>query len=527
MTDELVLALDASTTACKALAFDQAGRVRVEARAPIDLRHPSAGAWEQDAEQWWTAALAAIRSLTAELGVKTAALRAMCVTHQRETFVVADEQGRPLRPALTWMDTRCRSDVERAVGALGFGRLHELSGKPPCTTPSFYKLLGLLRTEPELAAGPVRPLDVHAFLAWRLTGRYATSLGSADPLGLVDMRSRAWAPELCELAGLTPAALPELLAPGALLGTMLPTVAASCGLPAGLPLVAGLGDGQAAALGAGIVGPRVAYLNLGTAIVCGVTVPDYRHALGYRTLFGGVPGSYLLESDLQGGTYTLDWLCERLLGWKLDGEPDQRRPAPAVLAQLEREASGLAPGAEGLLLVPYWNGVMDPYWDADAAGVVLGWSGAHGPPHLYRAVLEGIALEERLKLQGLEQGAGPIVELVVLGGGARSALWCQILADVLGRPVVRAATAEATALGAAMLAAVGVGWHADLATAIAAMSHRGERFEPGSAQPLYDSLYREIYEGLYRSLRERLGRLGELRRRAEAVSVASPGRRSP
>lgn len=512
MTRDLVVGVDCSTTACKALAFDERGQIQGEARSAIRLDNPAPDAWQQDAETWWQGLLGAVRQLTDELGAGARGIRAVCVTHQRETFVLTDERGRPLHPALVWMDARCRPQVAAAVRRFGAERLHARSGKPACTTPSMYKLMYVLEQQPELAAQKPRLLDVHGFLVWRLTGRFATSLGSADPTGLVDMPARAWSAELAELAGITLAQLPELVAPGREIGRLEPEPAAMCGLAPGLPVIAGAGDGQAAGLGAGVVDTGQAYLNLGTAVVSGVLARDYRCDPAFRTLFGAADGTYFLESDLQGGTFTLSWLVDR---WLRHGRNDDQASVDAILAELEQQAVRLPPGADGLIVVPYWNGVMDPYWDDDATGIVVGWTGSHGPGHLYRAILEGIAFEQRLHTEGIEQAAGPVHTLAVLGGGSKSQLWCQILADVLEKPLARAASHEATALGAAMLAAVAVGMHADLTAAARVMTATTDRFEPGAARSAYQALYEQVYRDLFPALQPSLSRLARLRRTAE------------
>jgi xylulokinase len=492
---DLVLGVDSSTTACKVIAFDAEGRAVAEGRAAIPLHNPSPGAWEQDAEDWWRALCEASRACVAQ--IDPARLGAMAIANQRETFVLTDDHGRPLTPALVWMDHRCAAAVERVVarvGHLGRDWLHEVSGKPACTTPSLYKLAGLFERQPEMAEALARHspaagfVEVHGFLAWRLSGKPVSSLAAADPTGLVAMMEDRWSPELMAVVGLRAEQLAVLHKPADVMGTVTESAAAATGLPAGLPIVAGAGDGQAAGLGAGIVAPGTAYLNLGTAIVSGVLSREYRYDRAFRTLYGAAPGTYFLETDLQGGTFTITWLCEKLLGKTL-----------AILDELERDASGIAPGSEGLFLVPYWNGVMNPYWDDAARGILVGLSGEHRPAHLYRALLEGIALEQRLHTTGVEAASGPIDEMIVMGGGSKSALWCQILADAIGKPMVRAGTTEATALGAAMLAAVATGLHPSIEEAARAMSRRGERFDPGPNRAHYDALfprYRSIYPAI-------------------------------
>ncbi len=509
MSDRWVLGVDCSTTGCKAMVFDQTGQAVAEGRAPIALHNPGSDAWEQDAEDWWLAFCEACRAALRQLD-DLAPLQAVCLTHQRETFVLTDSAGQPLHAALVWMDKRGTEQVARARAQLGAERLHELSGKPACTTPSLYKLMALLDRRPELRDLAPQVLDVHAFISWRLTGRCVTSLASADPTGLIDMRQRHWAPDLLGLAGLDVSQLPELCEPGAPMGRVTDRAAAQSGLPAGLEVVAGAGDGQAAGLGAGIVAPGRAYLNLGTAVVSGVLSSDYRCDSAFRTLYGALPGSYFLETDLQGGTFTLDWLVERFLGGRPGGAG---LPSDQVLAGLEGQAASLPPGSDGLMLVPYWNGVMNPLWDDQASGVVVGWRGVHQPAHLYRAIIEGIAFEQRQHTTGVEQVVGDISEYVVMGGGSKSDLWCQVLADVTGKSVTRARSSEATALGAGIIAAGCCGLYPTVVAACAAMTGYGDRFDPGPAQRRYDQLYQEVYLGLYPAIQKPMQRLAQLRER--------------
>lgn len=502
----LVVGLDASTTAVKAIAWDDAGSAVAEGRAEIALSNPGLDAWEQDAETWWTATVESLQTLARALGARASEIKALCVTHQRETFVLTDDAGTPLAPALVWMDARSRDQVTRATEALGADKLHRLSGKPACITPSFYKLLGQLARDPSLAARAPRVLDVHAFLIFRLTGNWVTSLPSADPLGLVDMAGRRWADELIAFAGIDAAKLPRLASAGTSIGVLSASVAKLAGLPTELPVIAGAGDGQCAGLGAGIVEPGRAYLNLGTAVVAGVLSHDYVVDPAFRTLYAASGEGFFLESDLKGGTFTLTWLAEKWCNASTAAEVTR------VLATLESAAAGLPAGANGLTLVPYWNGVMNPYWDDDASGIVVGFTGSHGPAHLYRAILEGVAFEERLHVDAIEKASGQrIHEMIVMGGGSKSDLWCQILADVLERPIVRARTSEATALGAGILAAVAAGMHPDLATAVGAMTGTGARFVPGENVTRYAALLTEVYAPLFPALREPLAALSRFR----------------
>ncbi len=500
----VVLGIDASTTAVKAIAWDASGNARCEGRASYALNNPGTDAWEQDAEQWWQASLEALGQCCRGLAQEDE-VAALCIAHQRETFVLTDPEGHPLRPALVWMDARGKDGISDARGPLSEDRVHTISGKPPCITPSFYKLHALLAREPSLATRHTRVLDVHAFLAWRLTGAFATSRASADPLGMVDMQARAWSPDLLSALALDESQLPRLLEPGEPIGSVLDEVADAVGLPRGLPVIAGLGDGQAAGLGAGLVAPGRAYLNLGTAIVSGVLSRSYQTSRAFRTLYGGADRTYFLETDLLGGTFTLNWLLDQLLA------PEAEAGRKVSLDELEQQANQLSPGADGLMLLPYFAGVMNPYWDDDARGVMMGLSASHGPAHFYRAIVEGLALEHRVHTEGVEAALGwPIEEFIVMGGGSQSELWCQILADVLDRPILRCGTSEATCLGAGMLAAVHAKMHGDLTEAARAMTRTTRRFVPDDDQERYAELL-DIYRGVYPAARQTLSALARFR----------------
>lgn len=431
----LVVAVDCSTTAAKAIVVEADGSVVGQAAHPIATATPHPAWHEQDPGEWWTATRAAIAGAVAASG-RAADVGAVCLTHQRETFVCTDEAGNPLRPAILWLDGRAHAEIAE----LGTREVHALSGKPPDTTPAVYKLAWLARHEPDVLARAARVGDVHAVLAHRLTGRWTTATQSADTLGLFDLRRLDWSPELLALAGVRAEQLPALVAAGREIAPLLPDVAADLGLPGPVPLVAGIGDGQAAGLALGATRPGVAYLNLGTSMVMGVQSPQYATDDAFRTLAGVPAGEYTLETVLNAAAYLATWTRETFGGG-------------AGVAEMEAAAAQVPPGAEGLLVLPYWNAAQTPYWDPLARGAVVGWHGRHTPAHLYRAVLEGVAFELRLHLERLEAATGrPVEHIRAVGGGARSELWVRIVADVVQRPVRVCSAGEVSAAGAAVLA---------------------------------------------------------------------------
>lgn len=493
MTADLVIGVDCSTTAAKAVVWDMSGRAVAEGRAPIVHATPRPGWGEQDPADWWRAVVTAISGAAWQIDPTRVA--ALSIAHQRETFVCLDAAGEAIRPAMLWLDTRAVAEIK----AHGNDQVHEKTGKPPNTATSWYKLLWLKKNEPKAIARTRWVADVQAFIVHRLTGRWRTSTGSIDPLGLLDLRSFTLDETLLREAGLEGGQIPEIHAPGAILGELGRDVAALLGLTPGTPVVAGIGDGQAAGLGAGITAPGIAYLNLGTGMVSGTFSADYHWGRAFRTMSGPIAGTYMPETFIGGGTYNITWFIERFSDIPL-------RPFGLDVSAeslLEAAAARIPPASDGLLALPYLSGALAPYWDSDARGVYFGLTARHGKAHLYRALLEGLTMEQRLATSGAEAALGvPIKRVRVMGGGTRSALWCRILADVLKRPIEVTLETETTCLGAGMLAAAGAGLYGSIAEAASAMSGIRHIYEPDAQTgATYDRFY-AVYQQLYPRLSE-------------------------
>ncbi len=495
-----IVGVDSSTTASKAVVWDREGRAIAEGRQEFGLAMPHAGWHEQDAADWWRSTASALKEAAAN--VKSSDIEAIGLTHQRETFACLGEDGTPLRPAILWLDGRAVKEVEE----YGSEEIHRITGKVPDTTPAFYKLLWLRAHEPDVLERTATVTDVHGFLVKQLTGDWRTTSACADPLGLVDMESFDWSDEVLSKVGLNRSQLSELAPPGEVMGTLRDEVAEELGYPRGIPVVGGAGDGQSAGLGANVTKPGRAYLNLGTAVVSGTYSDEYAWAREFRTLGGPIPGTYTLETLLQGGTYSVSWFVNKLAGadaWRLGLDLSHEEVLEAAAARLPR-------GADGLLLVPYLNQAQTPYWDDYARGIVIGLAGHHGKAHLFRAILEGIALEQRLMTDGVESALEqPIETYLALGGGSRSKLWCQIIADATRRSVIACREVETTSLGAAMHAAAAIGWFDSIAQAAEGMSGEGARYEPEEAGvEAYERLF-EVYRDIYPGVSKLFPRLSE------------------
>lgn len=502
-TDRLVVAIDCSTTGAKAVVVDAEGRTVASGFAPISHESPRPGWHEQDAGGWWSATDAAVRAAVAQLDrAEQRLIGGVCIAHQRETFVLVDEDNRPLHPAVLWLDGRATREIEE----LGTPEVEQLSGKPADITPALYKLAWLSRHRRELLAGAAKVVDTHAFLVRELTGRWVTSLSSADPLALLDLSTADYSPRLLEVAGLRRDQLPDLVPAGTVLGPLRPELARGWSLPDHAVVVAGLGDGQAAGVGARVLEPSIAYLNVGTALLVGTECPGYVPSRSYRSMLSVLPGHTTVETFLSSGTYLPTWFRRRF-GTE-DGAPDP---------ELERAASSVPVGSDGLLTLPYWNAAQTPHWDPHASGVMIGWRGSHTRAHAYRSLLEGIAQEVRLQLDGLEAATDTTVHtLRAMGGGTRSPLFTQVLADALERPLQICAEPEISALGAAVVGMVALGVHPDLGAAATAMTRVGRVVEP---DPAAGATYRRL-RGLHRRLYPELR--GVMRELSDFVSSDTP-----
>jgi xylulokinase len=427
--------------------------------------------------------------------VDPARISAIAVSNQRETFVPLDKHGNSLRPAILWLDERCKNEVEAFSEKIGKEEILRITGKPPDYAPVVYRLAWMRKHESKLFKKIGMVCDVHSFIVWKLTGSFKTSWASADPFGLFDLKKKTWSRLILEALELDEHRFPEAYRPGTVLGRISKEASMATGMGTDTVIIAGGGDGQAAGLGANALSPERAYLNLGTAVVAGVYGKRYRTSEAFRTMISCSESGYYYECSLRAGTFAVDWFIKEAL--KID--PLRQ---PSIYEQLEREAQQVNPGCDGLFHLPYLCGVMNPYWDMNARGAFVGLSSFHTRGHLYRSILEGIAFEQLLAIDGVERHIGTAVnELAAIGGGASNKLWCHIFADVTGKNVCLPKNTEASALGAAIAAAVGLGWYRTFNEAADKVARTRRVIKPDTKnRKMYKKLY-EVYRNIYPGLK--------------------------
>jgi xylulokinase len=484
------IGIDSSTTATKALMLDERGDVVGVAASTYDYETPRPLWSQQHPDLWWDATCASIRQLLAETGVEPAAVAAVGLTGQMHGLVLLDEAGQVLRPAILWNDQRTAAECDEIRRRIGKERFIRITGNDALTGFTAPKILWVQRNEPDIYARARHILLPKDFVRLRLTGDYA--LDKADGAGtiLFDVAARDWSPEVLAALDIDPALLPPTHEGPAVTGTVSAAAAALTGLREGTPVMAGGGDQAAGAVGTGAVVEGVVSLSLGTSgVVFAATdtpaiEPDGRlHAFCHA-----VPGKWHLMGVMLSAAGSLRWFRDTLA------------PGESFDAVVE-PAGAVEPGSEGLFFLPYLTGERTPHPDPLARGAFVGLTVRHTRLHLARAVLEGVAFGLRDSFELMKgAGLGSVEQVRISGGGARSPLWRQILADVFGAELVTVNSTEGAAQGAALLAAVGAGAFPSVEVACAETIRITGRTAPGHHQATYDRLY-PLYRELYPALR--------------------------
>jgi len=502
--DELILAIDNGTQSLKAALFDPQGRlVAMEKEVFRPYVAPQPGWAEQDPDVFWQALCRACWRLWAGQRPAAGRVRGLALTTQRGTVINLDDQGQPLRPAMLWLDQR-RTFDEPPLGGL-WGLAFRLAGVRE--TIAYFQAEAeanwIRRHQPEVWRRTRRYLLLSGYLTYRLTGTFVDSVGCQVAYIPFDYKRLGWAAARdwkWPCLKIDPAWLPELHPPGTILGRVSAAAAAATGLPAGLPVVAAAADKACEVLGSGSVDPAVGCLSYGTTATVNVTHPRYVEAVRFLPAYpAAIPGQHTLEVQIYRGYWMVRWFKEEF------GHPEVEAAArEGVEAEtlFDRLVAGVPPGSMGLMLQPFWSpGLKLP--GPEAKGAVIGFGDVHTRAHLYRAILEGLAYALREGKERIEKATRiPITTLRVSGGGSQSRHALQVTADVFGLPTAKPHLYETSALGAALVAAVGLGLHADFPSAVAAMTRLGETVEPiAENRDRYEALYTEVYRKLYRRLR--------------------------
>lgn len=481
MGNSFFLGIDVSTTGAKALLIDEKGSVVSSATTPLTLSMPQPLWSEQDPQDWWQGVVQSVRQAVGQAGVDGAAVAAIGLTGQMHGLVLLDGDGQVLRPAILWNDQRTGAQCDEIRARLGFERLVQITGNNALTGFTAPKILWVQQNEPAVYARARHILLPKDYVRYRLTGKYAMDKADGSGTLLFNLQARDWSRDVLEALKIPADWLPPTYEGPQVTGILSSEAAALMGLRAGTPVMAGGGDQAAQAVGVGAVEPGIIALTLGTSGVVFATT-DAAHIEPQGRLHAfchALPGKWHFMGVMLSAAGSLQWYRDTL--------------APKEsFDHLLAPAAEIPAGCEGLLFLPYLTGERTPHPDPLARGAFVGLTVRHTRPHLTRAVLEGVAFGLRDSFELIKtSGKVKVSQVRVSGGGAKSLLWRQILADVFNAELVTVNTTEGAAYGAALLAGVGAGAWRNVPEACQAVIQL-----TGSTQPRPDSY--ERYEAQYR-----------------------------
>jgi len=510
---DLLLAIDCGTQSVRVLLFDLDGALVAKSQLAFDdYAVPTPGWLEHDVDGFWQATAAACQRLWQQHGDLREAVRGVAVTTQRGTVMPVDAQGQSLHPAIVWLDQRRAARVP-PIG-VAWRAAFRLAGVSETITHFQHEAEcnWLAEQRPELWSRTHKFLLLSGLLNWKLTGRFVDSVGSQVGYLPFDFKAHAWAGARdWKWQGLAVRReqLPELMPVGAVLGEVSAAAAAATGIPRGLPVIAAAADKACEVLGSGCLEPDIAALSYGTTATINVCTPKYLEPLPFLPPYpAALPGHYACEVQIFRGYWMVRWFKEQF------GDRETRAAeASGVAAESLFDAlvASVPPGSMGLMLQPYWApGIRHP--GLDAKGAIIGFGDIHTRAHLYRAILEGLAYALRDGRERIEKKTRtPLKELRVSGGGSQSDAALQLTADIFRLPASRPHTYETSGLGAAIDAAVGLGLHADHATAVRRMTRVARTFEPNPTDAgLYDALYAQVYRRMYPRLAPLYSRIRQI-----------------
>ncbi len=487
----------------RALLFDHQGKLVAKARVPIQSYFSTAPGWaEQQPEVFWEALCKSCHILWEMPTAQKDRIAGVALTTQRGTVINIDRSCKPLRPAVIWLDKR-RTEGLKPIGGL-WGLLFKVAGmsKTAAYLQAETEANWIANNQPEIWDKTYKYIYLSGYLTYLLTGRVADSIGCQVGYIPFDYKRMQWSKKFdwkWQAAPVRKDMLPELIQPSEMIGEISNQASMATGIPAGIPLIAAASDKACEVIGTGCLQSSIGCLSYGTAATINTLHHRYIEVIPLIPPYpAAVPGAYSLEVQIFRGFWMVSWFKQEF-GHVESNIAKQRGIEPESL--FDELVSSVPPGSDGLMLQPYWSpGLKVP--GPEAKGAIIGFSDVHSRAHLYRSILEGLAYALREGAQRTEQRSRvPIRELRVAGGGSQSNAALQLTADIFGLPASRSHVYEASGLGAAIDAAIGVKLYPSFEAAISEMTHLGDTFEPDqTTHQIYDELFNRVYLKMYKYL---------------------------
>ena len=489
------LGIDVGTGGTRALVMDEAGRVITSATEEHRaFASPQIGWAEQDPGDWWRACGVAVRKALAQGQLSGERIACVGLSGQMHGAVLLDDAMRVVRPALIWCDVRTEKQSRDLTNQIGAERLIQLTCNPALTNFTLTKCLWVRENEPENWSRVRALMLPKDYVRLQLTGERATDMADASGTLLLDVAHRCWSKEMLELVQMDASLLPSLYESPEVCGQVSAAGAAATGLREGTPVVAGAGDQAAGAIGMGVVSPGTVSATIGTSgvVLAATDGPALDPGGRLHTFCHAVPGRWMVMGVTQAAGLSLRWFRDQF-GDGNAGHGDSYE-------RLTAEAAHAPAGCDGLLWAPYLMGERTPYLDPKARGMLVGLTASHTRAHVIRAILEGVAFSLRDTFRIFQEIEVPVKTIRLGGGGARSALWGQIQADIYGQRVEMVEAEEGAAYGAAILAGVGAKAWPSVDAACNAVVRVAGSVSPNSKDALVMekayAVYRRIYPAM-------------------------------
>ncbi len=489
MEKQYILAHDLGTSGNKATLYDLNGRLLASSFYEYQTFYPKTNWVEQDPADWWKAVCISTKNLIEEAGISKSDILCICFSAQMMGCLPVDKEGNPLRKTIIWADLRSVKQAAFMEEAAGMKNVYQITGHRISPAYSAAKILWVKDNQPEIYNKTYKILHAKDYLIYKLTGKFVTDYSDASGMNLLDLEHKNWSEPILHAIGLKKDILPELHPSTGIAGGVTQEAASEVGLLEGTPVVIGGGDGSCAATGAGVVEKGSAYNVIGSSswIALATETPIFDPEM--RT-FNWVHLDESLFSPcgtMQSAGYSYSWLKNTLCGLETNQAKAENISPYEIINQLIEKSK---PGANHLLFLPYLLGERSPRWNPDAKGAFLGLKVTTTKEEIYRSVLEGVAFNLKIILDIFNQ-FNPIDEVIVIGGGARSKTWLQILADIWQKPVlVPRFLEEATSMGAAICGGVGIGAFKDFKV-IKEFNQVIQTIEP---RPEYQEMYGRLFE---------------------------------
>lgn len=507
MSKRLLLGIDIGTSACKAAVFDFEGQVVGACSRAYQTFYPGDDGAEHDAGAWWDAVCDSMKALIETQAIDLNEIAAVGIDGLSWVCLPVDRKGVPLRRAMIWLDRRAQQESRWMKERAGEELLISTSGNPVDPAYCAPKMLWVKQHEPDVYRQTHKFLQSNSFIVLKLTGVYSQDLSQGYGFHFFDIAKGCYSETIADQLGISLDLLPPVYGCHEVVGTVTSQASRECGIPEGVPVVAGGLDAACSTLGAGVVKRGQVQEQGGQAAGMSILVESplihRKLILGYHV----VADKWLLQGGTVGGGGSLRWFNDQLGAYEKRISSERGLSAYELMSE---EAGRVRPGSDGLIFLPYMSGERSPIWDSKARGVLFGLSYDKTRAHIIRAIMEGVGYSLLHNLETAEEVGASARELISVGGSANSAVWTQLKSDITGRPISVPRSDYAAALGSAILAGVGVGVYSDFESAVSRTVRIRRVHEPTAENhTIYKGYYR-LYLDLYKALRQCYERLSVL-----------------